>query len=82
MVGGIVGGIVGLVLVAFLLFYFIRRRNRRRVAPSAEFMYSKKRLSWGRSGTGNMYSAVDEATDTVPSPQPERLFSDFLDEKK
>lgn len=64
--GGVVGGVLFLSLITIALLYFRRRRNQRRVAPSAEFMFL--------AGPSASYSrALNE------SPPPEHLMRNTPD---
>ncbi|KAG6331520.1 hypothetical protein ID866_7569 [Astraeus odoratus] len=75
-VGGIFGGIVFLLCVAFGAFLYIRRRRRKRMAPSSEFINSLKpgiepvfRLETGVSSAPEK-SALSRYLNTPPPPPP------------
>ncbi|KAH9839756.1 uncharacterized protein C8Q71DRAFT_461849 [Rhodofomes roseus] len=71
--GGVVGGLLGLLLLLGLLFWFLRTRRRRKIAPSSEFMARPGGGSTSFSFT-NRPSVLDD-----PDPPPPFLRGTFTD---
>jgi len=68
--GGVVGGVVGLALIGFLIWFFLRRRNRNKYATTAQTSQSAP----VSPQMANYHQPFAAGGDPYGSPAPQKLY--------
>ncbi|KAF9452882.1 hypothetical protein P691DRAFT_783025 [Macrolepiota fuliginosa MF-IS2] len=58
--GGVVGALIFILVCAFALWFIHKRRRRKRVAPSTEFLNNPPSYPFARAGLGNQMNANEK----------------------